>query len=104
MSNQSNMKKLWRDIKSIVNIKQKSIVLISQLYQNGEYIKDPKSIANVFSNFLWTLRKILIMISLTVELHQNVSWKIVSAIQYTLNQLLITKLYPLLSHWILENL
>ena len=46
------MKKLWTGIKSIEKIKQKSIVQISQLYQNGEFMKDPKSIANVFNNFL----------------------------------------------------
>ena len=51
MSNQNNMKRLWTGIKSIVKVKQKSIVQISQLYHNGEFIKDPKSIANVFNNF-----------------------------------------------------
>ena len=51
MSNQNNMRKLWTGIKSIVKVKQKSIVQISQLYQNGEFIKDPKSVANVFDNF-----------------------------------------------------
>ena len=44
------MKKLWTGIKSIAKVKQKSIVQISLLYQNGEFIKDPKSIA-VFDNF-----------------------------------------------------
>ena len=42
------MKKLWTGIKSTVKIKQTSIVQILQLYQNGEFIKDQKSIANVF--------------------------------------------------------
>ena len=46
------MKKRWTGIKSIVKVKQKSIVQFSQLYQNGESIKDPKSIANVFNTFL----------------------------------------------------
>ena len=73
MSNQNNTRKLWTGIKSIVKIKQKSIVQISQLYRNGEFIKDPKSVANVFNNFFVNVGKILIMISLTVELHQNVS-------------------------------
>ena len=45
------MKKLWTGIKSFVKVKQKSIVQISQLYQNGEFIKDPKAIA-VFDNIL----------------------------------------------------
>ena len=51
------MKKLWTGIKSTVKVKQKSIVQISQLYHNGEFIKDPKSIANVFNNFFVNVGK-----------------------------------------------
>ena len=51
------MKKLWTGIKSILKIKQKSIVQISQLYQNSEFIKDPKSIANVFNKFFVNVGK-----------------------------------------------
>ena len=51
------MKKLWTGIKSLVKIKQKSIVQISHLYQNGEFTKDLKSIANVFNNFFVKIGK-----------------------------------------------
>ena len=51
------MKKLWTGIKSTVKIKQTSIVQILQLYQNGEFIKDQKSIANVFYNFFGNIGK-----------------------------------------------
>ena len=51
-ANKSNMKNLWTGIKSIIKTKSKSsLQSISQLTANCETIKDPKKMANLFSNF-----------------------------------------------------
>ena len=47
----SNMKMLWNGIKSIINITGKKICNISQLFQNGEAVKDLCKIAKIFNNY-----------------------------------------------------
>ena len=46
------MKKLWSDIKSIVNVKAKNqISQISHLLDNGSQVNDPVKMANIFDKF-----------------------------------------------------
>ena len=47
----SNMKKLWAGIRSIVNTKQRSRQLISQIKSDGKDYDNPKDIANIFNKF-----------------------------------------------------
>ena len=50
--NKSNMKMLWKGIKSIVNLKANNLDTISHLTDNnGSEIKDPSTIANQFNHF-----------------------------------------------------
>ena len=49
------MKKLWVDIRSIVNTKQRSHQLISQIKSDGKDYDNPKDIANIFNKFFVTV-------------------------------------------------
>ena len=51
-SNKSNIKSLWKGIKSIINTKARNTIQsISQLVVNGITHQDPQKMANVFNNF-----------------------------------------------------
>ena len=51
-SNKSNIKSLWKGIKSIINTKARNTTQsISQLVVNGITHQDPQKMANVFNNF-----------------------------------------------------
>ena len=47
----SNMKMLWTEIKSIINIKSNKFYNISHLTQNGKIIDNPKDIAKIFNQY-----------------------------------------------------
>ena len=51
-SNKSNIKSLWKGIKSIINTKARNTTQsMSQLVVNGITHQDPQKMANVFNNF-----------------------------------------------------
>ena len=50
-NNINNMKKTWKGIKDILNLKSKDDQHISQIYHNNKTISNEKDIANVFNNF-----------------------------------------------------
>ena len=50
-NNITNMKKTWKGIKDILNLKGKNDQHISQISSNNKLISDEKEIANVFNNF-----------------------------------------------------
>ena len=52
----NDMKKIWNDIKELVNIKVGLNSNISEINRNGESITDPKEIGNTFNNFLCQCR------------------------------------------------
>ena len=45
------MKKTWKGIRQLVNIKNPSISNITQINLHGTNVTDPKQIANAFNNF-----------------------------------------------------
>ena len=47
-----NMEKLWSGIRSIINIKHKTTLNISQLIMDGTVVTDPKHIASAFNCYL----------------------------------------------------
>ena len=47
----SNMKKMWSGIRSIINMNKKAGSSISHLTDNGKEISDPMKMANIFNNF-----------------------------------------------------
>ena len=49
--NMTNMKKTWKGIKDILNLKGKTDQHISQISSNNKLISDEKEVANVFNNF-----------------------------------------------------
>ena len=47
----SNMKKMWSCIRSIINMNKKAGSSISHLTHNGKEISDPMKMANIFNNY-----------------------------------------------------
>ena len=47
----SDMKKMWKGIRSIVNIKQKNAPQLTQLNINGKLVNDPVDIAEKVNDF-----------------------------------------------------
>ena len=47
----NDMKKTWKGIRQLVNIKNPSISNITQINSSGTNVTDPKQIANAFNNF-----------------------------------------------------
>ena len=47
----SNMKKMWSGIRSIINMNNKAGSSISHLTHNGKEISDPMKMANIFNNY-----------------------------------------------------
>ena len=45
------MKKTWKGIKSLVNVKNKTSSNATQINLNGRMIDDPKEVGNAFNNF-----------------------------------------------------
>ena len=50
------MKKTWKGIRQLVNIKNLSTSNITQVNLNGTSLNDPKQIANAFNNFFVNVR------------------------------------------------
>ena len=51
LTHKDNMKKLWSGIRSIINIKHKTTLNISQLVTDGTVVTDPKHIASAFNRY-----------------------------------------------------
>ena len=51
LTHKDNMKKLWSGIRSIINIKHKTTLNISQLVMDGIAVTDPKHIASAFNRY-----------------------------------------------------
>ena len=53
----SNMKKMWSGIWSIINMNKKAGSSISHLTHNGKEIGDPMKMANIFNNYFVNVAK-----------------------------------------------
>ena len=52
LTHKDNMKKLWSGIRSIISIKHKTTLNISQLVMDGTVVTDSKHIASAFNRYL----------------------------------------------------